>query len=431
MISRVSGRNQNQETTGSGRSWIRWIVGAWLALALAATSLAHPFDGDGAGEAADASRNTQVYLYLEPGLARVECLMWLPAALQRLGQPAVQDLLLPDEARARLIATARDSAPSWCRLRVNRVNQQGGIVSATVLKGMPGRSETIGSRDATPVIEGMMGLIWQFELPPHVESVELEWAGFDGTVTKVPVTIFFGSQAESGQELTAAGPALSWKNDGLLPDPPPLAAVPLVAGKASYPLPVGAMVWTVLGAVSVLVAGRSLRQRPAVMGGVLLVLAAGAWLLWPVWRVPVTVPGAKAPEVTTAQATGILSSLVENVYRSFDQNSESAIYDVLERSVNGPLLQNLYLQTSQALTLDGQDGTRVKVNDLYVHVENVTPLQGREGFVADCQWTARGTVGHWGHLHQRLNRYTAKIDVEPVDGAWKMTGLEVLEERRL
>ncbi|WP_075087270.1 hypothetical protein [Verrucomicrobium spinosum] len=372
-----------------------------------------------------------MYLYLEPGLARVECLMWLPAALERLGQPAVKDLLLPEEARARLIATAREAAPSWCRLRVNHVNQQGGIVSATVLKGMPGRSETIGTKDAIPVIEGMMGLIWQFELPPHVESVELEWTGFDGTITKVPVTIFFGSQAESGQELTAAGPMLLWKNTGLLPDPPPLAEVPKLPAKATYPLPAGAIVWTVLGLVAVMIAGRSLRSKPSVFAGAMLMLGAGAWLLWPVWRVPVPVPGSKVPEVTTAQATAILSSLVENVYRSFDQNSESAIYDVLERSVNGPLLQNLYLQTSQALTLDGQDGTRVKVNDLYVHVDKVTPLQGREGFVADCQWTARGTVGHWGHLHQRLNRYTAKIDVEPVEGAWKMTGLEVLEERRL
>ncbi|WP_009962542.1 hypothetical protein [Verrucomicrobium spinosum] len=405
------------------------MVCTWLLLA--ATALAHPFDGDGAGEAADASRNTQVYLYLEPGLARVECLMWLPAALERLGQPAVKDLLLPEEARARLIATAREAAPSWCRLRVNHVNQQGGIVSATVLKGMPGRSETIGTKDAIPVIEGMMGLIWQFELPPHVESVELEWTGFDGTITKVPVTIFFGSQAESGQELTAAGPMLLWKNTGLLPDPPPLAEVPKLPAKATYPLPAGAIVWTVLGLVAVMIAGRSLRSKPSVFAGAMLMLGAGAWLLWPVWRVPVPVPGSKVPEVTTAQATAILSSLVENVYRSFDQNSESAIYDVLERSVNGPLLQNLYLQTSQALTLDGQDGTRVKVNDLYVHVDKVTPLQGREGFVADCQWTARGTVGHWGHLHQRLNRYTAKIDVEPVEGAWKMTGLEVLEERRL
>jgi hypothetical protein len=42
-----------------------------------------------------------------------------------------------------------------------------------------------------------------------------------------------------------------------------------------------------------------------------------------------------------------------------------------------------------------------------------------------------GTVGHWGHIHIRQNQYEANIIVEPVDGAWKITGLEVLEEKRI
>jgi len=40
-----------------------------------------------------------------------------------------------------------------------------------------------------------------------------------------------------------------------------------------------------------------------------------------------------------------------------------------------------------------------------------------------------GTVGHWGHIRQ--NQYEANIIVEPVDGAWKITGLELLEEKRI
>ena len=42
-----------------------------------------------------------------------------------------------------------------------------------------------------------------------------------------------------------------------------------------------------------------------------------------------------------------------------------------------------------------------------------------------------GTVGHWGHIHTRKNQYHAIIDVEPVDGAWKIVGLELLEEIRI
>ena len=46
-------------------------------------------------------------------------------------------------------------------------------------------------------------------------------------------------------------------------------------------------------------------------------------------------------------------------------------------------------------------------------------------------WTALGTVGHWGHVHTRKNLYQAMLTVEPVDGAWKITALELLEEKRL
>jgi hypothetical protein len=31
----------------------------------------------------------------------------------------------------------------------------------------------------------------------------------------------------------------------------------------------------------------------------------------------------------------------------------------------------------------------------------------------------------------RKNQYEANISVQPVDGAWKITGLELLEEKRI
>ncbi len=42
-----------------------------------------------------------------------------------------------------------------------------------------------------------------------------------------------------------------------------------------------------------------------------------------------------------------------------------------------------------------------------------------------------GSVGHWGHLHQRRNQYEAILTVKPVDGVWKITDLELLGEERL
>jgi len=47
------------------------------------------------------------------------------------------------------------------------------------------------------------------------------------------------------------------------------------------------------------------------------------------------------------------------------------------------------------------------------------------------RWMALGTVGHWGHIHTRQNQYEANIAVEPIDGAWRITDLELLEEKRI
>jgi hypothetical protein len=53
------------------------------------------------------------------------------------------------------------------------------------------------------------------------------------------------------------------------------------------------------------------------------------------------------------------------------------------------------------------------------------------GFVARATWNVHGSVGHWGHVHQRGNRYQAELEIAPVDGFWKLTGLEILDEQRL
>ena len=70
-----------------------------------------------------------------------------------------------------------------------------------------------------------------------------------------------------------------------------------------------------------------------------------------------------------------------------------------------------------------------EVEILDVNVANLddSPL----GLLFHAKWTAMGSVGHWGHIHTRKNQYEANISVKPVDGAWKITDLELLEEKRI
>jgi hypothetical protein len=142
--------------------------------------------------------------------------------------------------------------------------------------------------------------------------------------------------------------------------------------------------------------------------------------------------GSSSPLVSQVdEAQKIVSPLLRNVYRAFDHHSESDVYDVLARSVDGELLRKLYLETIQALTLDGREGTRVTIAEFSATVDKVAENPKGAGFVADCNWMARGIVGHWGHSHPRVNIYNARITITPAKGEWKLTGLEVQEVRRL
>ena len=129
-------------------------------------------------------------------------------------------------------------------------------------------------------------------------------------------------------------------------------------------------------------------------------------------------------------ARDLVGSLLHNVYRAFDYRGEETVYDVLARSVSGELLADVYLETRQGLVLANQGGAQVKVKDIEM-LETKVLESATDRFTVEARWNVFGSVGHWGHVHQRTNAYHANITVADVDGAWKLTGLEILQEERL
>jgi hypothetical protein len=107
------------------------------------------------------------------------------------------------------------------------------------------------------------------------------------------------------------------------------------------------------------------------------------------------------------------------------------VYDRLALSIEGELLSDVYLQVRRGMELKNQGGARVKVDE--VTVLNTTQEGELEtpGFAYRCRWTAAGSVGHWGHIHRRTNQYDAVITVEPVEGVWKITAIDLHEEQRV
>jgi hypothetical protein len=155
-------------------------------------------------------------------------------------------------------------------------------------------------------------------------------------------------------------------------------------------------------------------------------------LSFPYARVSIARPVAIAGNLDDPQATALLEALLKNVYRAFDFREEEDVYDKLAISVMGDLLADVYLENRRSFAVQAAGGAQAKVNEVSVRNANAerlndAPLQ----YALRGQWTAMGTVGHWGHVHTRQNLYDAIVTIEAVDGTWKIIELEVIEENRI
>jgi hypothetical protein len=143
------------------------------------------------------------------------------------------------------------------------------------------------------------------------------------------------------------------------------------------------------------------------------------------------VPGAlRTGRLSEEETAAVLAGVLMNVYRSFDFREEERIYDMLANSASGDLLTDIYLETRRSLELENQGGARAKVKQVDVLEASNEPVPGG-GFHSTATWNVAGSVGHWGHIHQRINQYIAEFTVEEIDGVWKITSLEILQEERL
>ena len=159
--------------------------------------------------------------------------------------------------------------------------------------------------------------------------------------------------------------------------------------------------------------------RSALAAPLALLLLVGSSLAW-----------SSTARISPDRAREIVSGLLHNVYRAFDFRDEERIFDALDRSAEGALLEQLFLETRRGLELASQGGARAKVKQIELLALEAQPGDGG-GFVARATWNVAGSVGHWGHVHQRRNQYRAELSVAPREGAWKLVDVEILEEQRL
>ncbi len=284
------------------------------------------------------------------------------------------------------------------------------------------------SRVIDPPVEldldgAILGAIFAYPTDGLPQSVTMEWDLFNDRIQLVPAA----AVDQAGPLPSLLEPdfnVLEWQNFLKKPELPTLAT--LSAPPAALARWIHALRWPLLVGVAVMIAwclkgilrkSGDLRRRVALTCVAIVAGTGGFWF-------------GREANLSIEIAGRVVSGLLHNIYLAHDFRKEEQVYDVLRRSVSGDLLTDIYLETRRGLELANQGGVRAKVKAIELTELEASPAKGG-GFVATATWVVRGSVGHWGHLHERVNRYRAELDVRPVDGAWKVTELELLQEERL
>jgi hypothetical protein len=124
------------------------------------------------------------------------------------------------------------------------------------------------------------------------------------------------------------------------------------------------------------------------------------------------------------------------MYRSLDFGTEDRIFDVLSTTVDGPLLEQLYLQLMDSVRVREQGGAAARIRSVDYELAELLPRgTGSDtpqypGFSCQVRWVVAGTVEHWGHVHERQNLFDGRLTVEPRDGEWKITRMDILGQEQ-
>jgi hypothetical protein len=295
------------------------------------------------------------------------------------------------------------------------------------------RTYFIEQPEQLPINTALVGVIITYLTEGIPQEVTSEWNLWSDRIQKVPADAV-DPAGPFPSYLTPDDNVLTWTNFLKTYTMPTVAKIEVDEVLTTMKIPLASAL-CLLAVLPVALQIRKRRQggRPFSLHlGVVAVLIVGSVLLYPFLKVAVAKPAAMAPKMTEKDAVVVLDSLLKNIYRSFDFREEEAVYDRLATSVSGDLLSAIYLQNRKSLVVTQAGGARARVKEVEILNVEVNHLKDLFlGLFFHAKWTAMGTVGHWGHIHMRKNQYEANITVEPVDGAWKITDLELLEEKRI
>jgi len=363
-----------------------------------------------------------VFLYVEPYEVRVEIIA-RPRDVQKWADVGVGGLkTIPVEIQGDVKQKVADFFAESLDFTIDGEAIAPALDRVNFLERTLRTSTVINPPRELDAAAATLGVIFLHPTTGYPQEANVIWNHFIDRVDRIPAA----ATDEAGPLRFFLMPddnILWWKN--FLKNPTMPTLVDVQAPPSSALRGVEILSWIALAVLGFFVIkngiaaaqGKGPRRRAMALVAVFIAIAGGSFVT------------TSSSRIDDERAEEIVSSLLHNVYRAFDFREEETIYDTLAHSVSGDLLTQTYLETRRGLELASQGGARAKVQEIEM-LEVESESEG-PGFRAISTWNVAASVGHWGHIHQRRNQYIAEILVEPVDGVWKITSLELIEEKRL
>ena len=356
------------------------------------------------------------FLSIGPHELRIEALVEVAAFQESWELPEAE---LDGTSRGVALSLAREAMVAGFDLVEPKLTHEEGDLDARFILFDAEKGFLEDARELIPIEEAVIGLSLRFDRS-LIQAIELDWRWMGPGQDRVAIEIASSGEA-AGRFVSSEQPRVTWKSEGgskATPESP----VPPVKRVATFPfqrLNVAAAVFFMIGIVDLLRKGKKTPARVA------LFFLAGAAMLF-VSRVERESIKPPAGEELEDAAYGLL----KNIYRAFEFGQESSIYDALDKSIEGDLLERVYLEIRESLELESAGGPRVRVYEVALRECKSANVVGSDGFWSVAEWVTIGEVTHWGHTHERTNKYEARLRLTPVEDVWKLGGLELLSEER-
>jgi hypothetical protein len=277
--------------------------------------------------------------------------------------------------------------------------------------------------EAPPAV---LGVILTFHMETIPEEIIVGWRMFSERNRDVPAASIDPAGPQSAL-LTVDDPVLVWRKRAADFGAGSVEPIAMEEGRR-LGLPIPSLVLLFLAAACLVLAWR----WPIVPRWRLLAMAGGGMLvaavLYRVGVVQVVDPLTGPPGERRAEA--IVEGLATNLHYAAWARDGAAREQALAASIDASSLSSVLPEVRRALSIEVADGIPARVERLEdVVIEAGDGNWPGSAFKVQASWSAVAGAAHWGSEQERRVRFDVEVELNLIDGFWKVTSFRVIDAK--